>query len=66
MVMVMERMERMAVTMQDICGMSFLISHWITVFSGDQIFDYMGNLGFGALMTCRQDCLPTGIPEKYL
>jgi hypothetical protein len=25
---------------------------WDNFFSGDQIFDYMGNKGFGALMTC--------------
>jgi hypothetical protein len=39
---------------------------WDNYFSGDQIFDHMGNLGFGALMTCRRDRLPSGIPEKYL
>jgi hypothetical protein len=26
---------------------------WDDYFSGDQIFDYMGNLGFDALMMCR-------------
>jgi hypothetical protein len=35
-------------------------------FSGDQIFDHMGKLGFGALMTCRRDRLPTGIPDKHM
>jgi hypothetical protein len=39
---------------------------WDNFFSGDQILDYIGLLGFGALMTCRRDRLPTGIPEKYL
>jgi hypothetical protein len=39
---------------------------WDNYFSGDQIFDYMGNKGFGALMTCRRDRLPSGIPDKYL
>jgi hypothetical protein len=39
---------------------------WENYFSGDQIFDYMGNLGFGALMTCRRDRLPSRIPKKYL
>ena len=39
---------------------------WENYFLGNQIFDYMGNLGFCALMTCQQDRLPGGIPEKYL
>ena len=39
---------------------------WDNYFSGDQIFDFMGNEGFGALMTCRRDRLPSGIPEKYI
>jgi hypothetical protein len=39
---------------------------WNNYFSGDQIFDYMGNLGFDALMMCRRDGLPSRIPEKYL
>jgi hypothetical protein len=26
---------------------------WNNSFSGDQIFDYMGNLRFGALLICR-------------
>jgi hypothetical protein len=39
---------------------------WDNYFSGNKIFDYMGSLGFGALMTCWRDHLSTGIPEKYL
>ena len=39
---------------------------WDNYFSGDQIFNHLGLLGFGALMTCRRDRLPAGIPEKYL
>jgi hypothetical protein len=39
---------------------------WDNYFSGDKIFNHIGLLRFGALMTCRQDRLPAGIPEKYL
>ena len=33
--------------------------------SGDKICDWIGQNGFGATMTCRRDCLPSGIPAKY-
>jgi hypothetical protein len=46
--------------------MSCLILHGDNFFSGDQIFDYMGNQGFGTLMTCRRDRLPGGIPDTFL
>jgi hypothetical protein len=39
---------------------------WDNYFSGDQIFDYMGNLRFGALMMCPQDHLPSGILERHM
>lgn len=31
----------------------FTGDNYLTIFVGDQIFDYMGNKGFGALMICR-------------
>ncbi len=39
---------------------------WDNFFSGDQIFDYMGTLGFGALMTCQRDRLPSGVPADNM
>jgi hypothetical protein len=39
---------------------------WDNYFSGDKILNHIGLLGFGALMTCRRDRLPAGIPERYL
>lgn len=34
-------------------------------FSGDEIMDHIGQLGFAATMTCRRDRLPTGVPKSY-
>ena len=39
---------------------------WDNYFSGDKIMDWLGQRGFGAMMTCRRDLLPAGIPGKYL
>ena len=39
---------------------------WDNYFSGDKIFDYVGKLGQGMIMTCRRDRLPTEIDGKFL
>ena len=39
---------------------------WDNYFSGDEIFDYVGKLGQGMIMTCRRDRLPTEIDGKFL
>ena len=33
-------------------------------FSGDLIMNYLGENGFGAVTTCRRDCLPSNITSK--
>jgi hypothetical protein len=35
-------------------------------FSGCIVLNFLGGLGLGATMTCRQDCLPKEILEMYL
>jgi hypothetical protein len=39
---------------------------WDNYFSGCNILNYLGGLGFGATMTCRRDRLPKEIPEANL
>jgi hypothetical protein len=39
---------------------------WDNFFSGCQIFDWLGEKGFGATMTCRRDRLPCQVPKEYL
>ena len=39
---------------------------WDNYFSGCTVFKLLGELGFGATMTCRCDCLPREIPETNL
>ena len=39
---------------------------WDNYFSGDAIFDYVGKLGMGMMMTCRRDRLPSDIEGKFL
>ena len=39
---------------------------WDNYFSGGEIMDWLGQFGFGAIMTCRGDLLPPSIPRKYL
>ena len=34
-------------------------------FSGDRICEWIGQKGFGEIMTCRRDRLPSGVPAKY-
>jgi hypothetical protein len=41
-------------------------STWDNFFSGDQIFNWLGERGFAATMTCRRDRLPSGVPKEYL
>jgi hypothetical protein len=41
-------------------------STWDNYFSGCKIFDWMGEEGFAATMTCRRDRLPKVIPSEYL
>ena len=41
-------------------------STWDNFFSGDQIFDWLGQKGFAATMTCRRDRLPFQVPKEYL
>ena len=38
---------------------------WDNYFSGYKIIDWLGQFGFGAIMTCRRDLLPL-FPGKYL
>ena len=38
---------------------------WDNYFSGDQIMNYAGGLGFGMTMTCRRDRLPRDVPGSY-
>eukprot|EP00549_Striatella_unipunctata_P025554 CAMPEP_0118723430 /NCGR_PEP_ID=MMETSP0800-20121206/31998_1 /TAXON_ID=210618 ORGANISM="Striatella unipunctata, Strain CCMP2910" /NCGR_SAMPLE_ID=MMETSP0800 /ASSEMBLY_ACC=CAM_ASM_000638 /LENGTH=112 /DNA_ID=CAMNT_0006631853 /DNA_START=360 /DNA_END=695 /DNA_ORIENTATION=+ len=37
---------------------------WDNYFSGYEIMDYLGENGFSATMTCRQDRLPRGVKKK--
>ena len=39
---------------------------WDNYFLGNEIFDYVGKLGKGMMMTCRRDRLPSSIGGKYL
>jgi hypothetical protein len=39
---------------------------WDNYFSGCLVFKFLGELGFGATMTCRRDRLPKEIPEANL
>ena len=39
---------------------------WDNYFSGDHIMDWLGENGFGAIMTCRRDRLPQGVKGEYL
>jgi hypothetical protein len=41
-------------------------STWDNFFSGDQICDHAGELGFGVTMTCRRDRLPNGVPSDNM
>jgi hypothetical protein len=41
-------------------------STWDNFFSGDQIFDWLGEKGFAATMTCCRDHLPSEVPNEYL
>jgi hypothetical protein len=41
-------------------------STWDNFFSGDQIFNWLGEKGFAATMTCRRDRLPFEVPKEYL
>jgi hypothetical protein len=41
-------------------------STWDNYFSGDQIFDWLGQKGFAATMTFRCDCLPSEVLKEYL
>ena len=34
-------------------------------FSGDLIMNYLGNYGYGDVMTCLWDCLTSNIPPQY-
>ena len=34
-------------------------------FSGDRIYNWIGQKGLGANMTCRRDRLLPGVPAKY-
>lgn len=45
---------------------SFPHGTWDNYFSGDKIFDWVGQNGFGVTMTCRRDRLPADIDEIYL
>ena len=39
---------------------------WDNYFSGDNIFDWIGQNGFGCMMTCRRDSLPKQLPSHNL
>ena len=39
---------------------------WDNYFSGNEIFEYVGKLGMGMMMTYRRDRLPSDIDGKYL
>jgi hypothetical protein len=41
-------------------------STWDNFFLGNQIFDWLGERGFAATMTCRRDRLPSKLPREYL
>jgi hypothetical protein len=41
-------------------------STWDNFFSGDKIFGWLGENGFGSTMTCRRDRLPKDIPAENL
>jgi hypothetical protein len=41
-------------------------STWDNYFSGDKIFSWLGENGFGSTMTCRRDRLPKEIPAENL
>jgi hypothetical protein len=39
---------------------------WDNFFSGDQIFNWLGEKGFGGTMTCRRDRTMEGVAKEYL
>ena len=39
---------------------------WDNFFSGDQIFNWLGQKGFGGTMTCRRDRTMEDVPKEYL
>jgi hypothetical protein len=40
-------------------------STWDNFFSSDDINDWIGENGFGVMMTCRRDRLPRGVPNHF-
>ena len=39
---------------------------WDNYFSGERVFHYAGEKGFGLTMTCRRDRLPEGVKGEYM